>query len=120
MPLWKIAAVQMDCRIGNVPDNLENILIRLREAAKAGARLVIFPECILTGYCFNSKDEAWPFAETIPGPATDRLAKECRNLGVWCVVGLLERRPEDGALFNAAVLVGPQGLQASYRKIHLP
>ena len=110
----------MDCRLGAKAANLAVIRERLRTAHAHGARLVIFPECALTGYCFTSKEEAWPHAETVPGPATELLARDCRELGVWTVVGLLEARPSDGALFNAAVLVGPAGVAAVYRKIHLP
>jgi predicted amidohydrolase len=120
MAMWKIAAVQMDCRLGDKKGNLEQIRLNLREAAQQGARLAIFPECILGGYCFESKNEAWPHAETLPGPATEVLTEDCRRLGIYAVVGLLESRPDDGVLFNACALVGPQGLVASYRKIHLP
>jgi predicted amidohydrolase len=118
MATWKIAGVQMDCRLADKPRNLETIRTTLHEAAGHGARLVVFPECALTGYCFESKDEAWPHAETLPGPSTDALAAACRQLGVWAVVGLLERAGDD--LFNACALVGPAGLAATYRKIHLP
>jgi 5-aminopentanamidase len=118
MATWKIAGVQMDCRLGNKEHNLDVICSRLREAAKNGARLVMFPECALTGYAFASKEEALPFAESMPGPGSEAIAKECRALGVWCVFGLLEQDGSD--LFNACTLVGPQGVAAGYRKIHLP
>ena len=62
---------------------------RLREAADHGARLVIFPECALPGYCFESLAEALPHAEPVPGPSTRALAADCAELGVWAVVGLL-------------------------------
>jgi predicted amidohydrolase len=75
---------------------------------------------VLTGYCYRSFDEAWPHAETVPGPSTDALAQLCRELGVWTVVGMLEARPTDRMLFNVAVLIGPEGLRATYRKVHLP
>ena len=81
---------------------------------------MVFPECALTGYCFESKAEAWPFAETVPGPATELLTQDCRTLGAWVVVGLLEARPADGALFNACALIGPNGVAAVYRKGDLP
>src|SRR4029077_5916954 len=42
----------------------------------------------------------------------------CRELKTWAVVGLLER--DGGRVFNASVLIGPDGLHAPYRKIHLP
>jgi 5-aminopentanamidase len=118
MATWKIAAVQMDCQLGDKPRNLDTMRTRLRQAAGRGGRLVIFPECALTGYGFDSRDEALLFAEPLPGPATDTLAADCRALGVWAAFGLLER---DGAdLFNACALVGPGGFVAGYRKIHLP
>ncbi len=115
---WTIAAVQMDCQIGEKAKNLEVMRARLREAASKGARLVVFPECALTGYCFDSKEEALEFAEPLPGPSTVDLALLCRELNAWVVYGLLER--DGDRLFNACVLVGPEGLAAAYRKVHLP
>ena len=118
MTTWKIAGVQMDCRLGAVADNLADVRRLLAEAATAGANLVLFPECVLTGYCFTSRAEAWPHTETVPGPSTEALAADCRRLGVWAAVGMLERDGDD--FFNACALVGPQGSIATYRKIHLP
>lgn len=113
-----VAGVQMDCTLGDVPRNLACILDRLREAASAGARLAVFPECALTGYAFASREEARPFAEPIPGPSVRRVADACAELGVWAAFGMLER--DGDSLFNACPLVGPDGLVGSYRKVHLP
>lgn len=118
MPPWKIAAVQIDCRIGDVPGNLARVRAKLAEAAGTGARLVVFPECALSGYCFTSKAEAMPHSEPLPGPASRAIAEDCARLGVFAVVGLLERDGE--RLFNACLLAGPEGLVGTYRKIHLP
>src|SRR5262249_25058741 len=71
-----------------------------------------------TGYSYESKEDAWPHAETLPGPATQAVAADCRELGVWAVFGLLER--DGDRLFNACALVGPRGFIAGYRKIHRP
>jgi predicted amidohydrolase len=120
MDRWKIAGVQTDIAFADREGNLARTREQLRAAAGRGANLILFPECTLTGYCFDSKDEAWPHAETIPGPSTEQLAEDCRRLGVWAVVGLLEARPQDGALFNAAALIGPGEVRARYRKVHLP
>src|SRR5437867_3621416 len=120
MPTWTIAGVQMDCRLADPDHNLFTIRAKLREAARRGAKLVIFPECAIPGYCFTSKAEAWEIAEPLPGPSTKALEAECRELGVWAVVGLLERDEASGELFNAAALVGPDGLAGAYRKAHLP
>jgi predicted amidohydrolase len=114
----KIAAVQMDPRLMENSSNLEKILLEAKMAANNGADLIVFPECALTGYVFTSREEAIPFMETIPGPATNKLAEYCRELGVHIVVGLLEIDADK--CFNAAVLIGPQGLVAKYRKNHLP
>src|ERR1700692_330960 len=103
MSCWKIAAVQMDCAFADKARNLETIRARLRTAAANGAQLVIFPECALPGYCYESKDEARPHAELIPGPSTQTLAADCAKLGVWAVVGLLEAAGEH--LFNACTLI---------------
>jgi predicted amidohydrolase len=119
MTTWKIAGVQMDCSFANVERNLATIRRGLADAAAMGARLVIFPECALTGYCYRSLDEALPCAQPLPGPAGDVLAADCRRLGVFAIAGLLERG-ERGELFNSCLLVGPDGLIGSYRKIHLP
>lgn len=120
MSTWKIAGVQMDCRIGNTEQNLDTMISRLDEAAGHDARLIVFPECALSGYCFESKEEAWPYAETLPGPSAGVLARECRRLDVWAVVGMLEREEGAPRMFNACALIGPHGLVATYRKIHLP
>jgi predicted amidohydrolase len=118
MAVWKIAGVQLDCQLGNLAGNLDTVCRWLAEAARNRARLAIFPECVLTGYAFDSLAEALPHGQSIPGPATDLLAAACRDHAIWTVVGMLER--DGDRLFNAAVLVGPDGLYAAYRKIHLP
>ena len=114
----RIAAVQMDVSIGQPEANLAAMLAKLKEAAAGGAKLICFPECALTGYCFDSVAEAMPFAQTLPGAATERFAQACRELDVFAVFGLLEK--DGDRLFNAAALVGPNGLIGSYRKVHLP
>ena len=114
----KVAAVQMDIKILEKEQNLEHILETLNQAARAGAKLVVFPECALTGYCFNGMDEAMPMAETIPGPSTARLAEAARKHDCTIIVGMLER--EDERLYNAAAVIAPGGVLGSHRKAHLP
>src|SRR5438046_2771500 len=120
MSTWKIAGAQIDCRLADPARNLALIRTRLRDAAARGARLVVFPECARTGYCFDSRDEALPFAEPVPGPSTETLTADCQELNVWAAVGLLEHDPTTGGLYNACALVGPHGPPLTYRKIHLP
>ncbi|HWY88896.1 MAG TPA: carbon-nitrogen hydrolase family protein, partial [Gemmataceae bacterium] len=80
MSIWKIAAVQMDCKLADRSHNFKAMLGHLRETARQGAHLTIFPECALAGYCYDSKEEAWPHAEPIPGPSTRALAALCKSL----------------------------------------
>lgn len=117
-PTIRLAGVQMDPKIGEVATNLETIIARLQEAANAGARVVVFPECALTGYGFASKAEALHYAETIPGPSLTAIALHAARLHVYAVVGMLER--DGNRLFNACALVGSGGVVGSYRKVHLP
>jgi len=114
----RVAGVQMDVQFADPAGNLDGMKRRLAEAAGEGARWVIFPECALTGYCFETREEALAVAEEIPGAATRVMAEACREWGVFAIFGLLEREGE--RLFNACALVGPEGLVGSYRKVHLP
>lgn len=118
MAAWRVAGVQTDCRLGDTAGNLAAVRAKLAAAADAGAKLVVFPECVLTGYGFPDRAAALRCAEPIPGPATDVLAADCAKRNVWAVVGLLEAA--GGKLFNACAIVGPTGSVASYRKLHLP
>lgn len=119
---FKVAGVQMDVTLGRPEQNLARMIEFLEETHRQGARLTVFPECALPGYCFESVEEALPFAETVPGPATERMTQACRNLGVFAAFGLLEvdRSQSSPRLFNACALVGPEGLIGCYRKLHLP
>ena len=114
----KLAAVQMDVKILEKQHNLEKVLAQLEAAARLGAKLVVFPECALSGYCFESKTEAWAASETVPGPASEKLAEVAKRLDCTAVVGMLERAGD--RIYNAAVVVSPQGVVGIYRKVHLP
>lgn len=118
----KIAGVQMDVTLAEPQRNLARIVAAVEETTRHGARLTVFPECAVTGYCFDSLDEARPFAVSLGedggGEIVAQLTDVCRRTDSFVVVGLLERDGE--RVFNACVLVGPSGLVGSYRKLHLP
>ena len=114
----RVAAVQMDVRFGEVAANRDAIIERLDRAADLVARFIVFPECALTGYGFSSQAEAARFAEAIPGPSLSTIAIACAMRKVYAVVGMIER---DGtSVFNTCALLGPGGVVASYRKVHMP
>jgi 5-aminopentanamidase len=114
----RIAAAQLNPRLGELAGNLELCAKAIREAAAKGAELIVLPECSLSGYMFEDRAAASAAAEAVPGPATESLAAISSESGIVSVVGLLER---DGAeLYNTAVVLGPDGLIGRYRKSHLP
>ena len=85
-----------------------------------GARLVVFPECAVSGYGFATLKAAYAAAEMIPGPTTDALVTVCHETGAYAVVGLLERGDNKAIVYNSAALIGPEGVVGVYRKAHLP
>jgi predicted amidohydrolase len=118
MPTWTVAAVQSDVRLGDRDANLAALLRRLHAAADRGARLIVFPECTLSGYGLVGRQRVDAHAEPVPGPATAAVAAVSRERGVFAAFGLLEKA--GAKVFNACALVGPGGHVATYRKTHLP
>lgn len=111
----KVACVQMDPQLGRRQRNLAQILRGIR---KARADLVVFPECALSGYGFDSRHDGMAAAEPLPGPASTAIQAVCRESRSWVILGLLERA--GSRLYNSAALIGPRGLAGVYRKAHLP
>jgi 5-aminopentanamidase len=115
---WTVAGAQCDAALGDTAANLARMLALVHAAADRGARLVVFPECALTGYCFSSRADVRAVAQALPGPATGAFADVCAKRNVFACFGLIEAAGDK--LFNACALVGPSGLVAGYRKLHLP
>ncbi|MGO9601062.1 MAG: carbon-nitrogen hydrolase family protein [Isosphaeraceae bacterium] len=115
---FRVAAMQMEPKLGQVHENLERILMKLDEAASSGARLAVFPECALSGYGFGSRNEGLQHAAAIDGPEVRKVAHMTARTGCGCIFGFLEGDGE--RLYNACVLVGPGGVVGTYRKVHLP
>jgi len=119
MSTFKIAGVQMDIKLADRDANIAAMKERLRETTAAGAELTIFPECTLTGYCFESFEEAWEVSETLlEGSSIQAMQMACSELNTHAIFGYLERVSEQ--IFNSVVCVGPGGFTANYRKVHLP
>lgn len=92
--------------------NLTRIIQLAQEGLGAGARLLVFPELSLSGPYVSAR-----MAETLDGPCVAGLVELARNLNLYLTGGLVEER--QGKLYNSTVLVGPEGLLCTYRKIHL-
>jgi predicted amidohydrolase len=101
-----------------VAGNLDRIASWIRRAANEGAELVVFPECAVNGYRYDSREEALGDAQTVPGPATDLLEGVAAETGVHVAVGIVER--DGDRLYNCAALIGPDGFVTRYRKTHIP
>jgi 5-aminopentanamidase len=114
----RVAAVQMEPKLGRVEENLDRITTGLEQAAANGARLVVFPECALSGYGFGSREEGLAHSVASDGREVSKVVELARRTGCGCIFGLLERH--GSRLFNACILVGPEGVKGTYRKVHLP
>ena len=111
----KIGFIQFEPHFGQVERNLDAAEALIR---KSDAEVLVLPECFNTGYLFLSRDEAWELGEEIPaGKTTQRLIALAKERNQVFVAGVVERSGND--LFNAAVVVSPQGHLGTYRKIHL-
>ena len=80
--------------------------------------ILVLPELCNSGYNFTGRDQARQTAEQIEdSPFLRYLAGLCGRQGSHIVTGLNERDGEK--LYNAAVLLGPEGVIGKYRKLHL-
>ena len=110
-----IAAVQTDPLLGAKAENLADMQARSRAAAAEGADLIVFPELALSGYKYKTVREARRDAEPVPGPSTAAMAATAAETGSYIVFGMLESDGQD--LYDAVVLVGPEGYVGKYSKI---
>lgn len=113
-----LAAVQTQPALGEISTNLAEMETVISALDPSPERLVVFPEMGVSGYFFGGRDRLWDLSEPVPdGPITQELEKLAAITQCYIVAGLPER--EGKALYNCAVLVGPEGYIAKYRKIHL-
>jgi predicted amidohydrolase len=117
----KIATAQFENKSGDKAYNLSVIDSLSRKAASAGAQIIAFHECSITGYTFAqhlSKDELLNVAEYIPdGTSTNSLIEIARKYELIVLAGLFEK-DTSGKIFKAYVCVDKNGLVAKYRKLH--
>lgn len=113
----QVATIQFNPALGQIERNLTRIDATVRAAARQGAELAVLPECAVTGYVYGSLAEAYQVAEPVPGPISNRLAALAARSGIYVVVGLLERVGD--AVYNTALLLGPEGIVGRYRKTHV-
>ena len=115
----RVAVVQMVS--GHVvADNLERARLRVLEAARGGAALVVLPEYFaLMGLADTDK---LAVAEAFGhGPMQDAVAQMARESGIWLVAGTLPLAGQNpGRVRNSCLVFSPAGeCVARYDKIHL-
>lgn len=110
----RVAAVQFRPDFGCVEANLDRMLAAM---ARETADLFVLPELALSGYVFESRDEVAALSQTADGLELGRVAEAAVAMQAAVVVGFAERA--GGQVFNSALLAGPGGERAIYRKIHL-
>jgi predicted amidohydrolase len=103
---------------GEIRRNVESVLGRLDRIDRGAADLIVLPELFNSGYQFISRREVSELSEEVPeGFTTRRLCEFAGDKKLWLVAGLPERAGK--VIYNSAVLIGPKGYVATYRKIHL-
>jgi NAD+ synthase (glutamine-hydrolysing) len=130
VPQLRIALAQVNATVGDLTGNAELIVEWTRRAAERGARIVVFPEMMLTGYPVEDLALRASFVEasieTVHSVA-ERLGAEGLG-GVAVVTGYLDRRADlaprtglpKGAPLDAAALLYGGHVVITSAKHHLP
>ena len=129
-PKFKAAAVQAAPCFLDTPATLRKVGNLVREAAGAGARIVVFPEVFVSGYPYwnwlkNPLDgSAWfqrlyQSAIDVPGPEVEELCGLARENGIYIAIGVNERGEHSvGTIYNTNLLISPEaGLVNRQRKL---
>ena len=116
----RVALLQESDR-GSRDANLDAIEAGLRDAAAAGAGLVLLQELHNGPYfCQHESVDEFDRAETSPGPSTERLGALAAELKLVVVASLFERRAA-GLYHNTAVVFDRSAaIAGKYRKMHIP
>ncbi len=116
----RVAAVQMESKAGDKAANLKTIEKFVAKAAKAGVKVIAFPECCITGYWFirNLTPQGLAdLAEKVPsGPSTQRIVALANKYKVTIGAGLVETGAK-GFYHNSYVVALPDGTTHCHRKL---
>ena len=130
LPRFKVAAVQASPVFLDTPATVDKVCSLVREAAVAGAQLVVFPEVFISAYPYWSwvgtpvAGSPWfqklcESAIDVPGPEVARVAQAARECGVHIAIGINERAAHSvSTIYNTMLLIGPDGkLLGRHRKL---
>ncbi|SDN04728.1 N-carbamoylputrescine amidase [Lachnospira pectinoschiza] len=116
----KVAAVQFACT-RNVDENIATADKYVREAAKAGANIVLIPELFERQYfCQERRYDYYDFATSIEdNKAVNHFIELAKELSVVVIVSVYEK--DITRLFNSVVVIDADGTNlGTYRKTHIP
>ena len=114
-----VAAIAQYAPLATTELNAEAMQPLVRQAADAGAQLVVFPE--YSQAFSHGLGSSWSGRyEALDGPFVQALSTmSSRHGGIVVVAGMLAKNREGEKPLNTLVAVGPSGLLASASKIHL-
>jgi NAD+ synthetase len=112
----RLALAQVNATVGDIAGNVRKILSACDRAKEAGARLVVFPEMVVTGYPPEDLLLRASFLEENLA-AGRKVAGSVR--GITAVVGFADRDAK-GRAYNAAGIAAGGRALGVYRKMHLP
>jgi NAD+ synthase (glutamine-hydrolysing) len=126
----RIAMAQVNATVGDLDGNSDLIVAWTRRAAEQDARLVVFPEMMLTGYPVEDLALRWSFVDASIAKlraTAERLAAEGLG-GIAVVTGYLDRKADStprvglpaGAPLDAAAVLYDGQVQVTSAKHHLP
>jgi len=110
----KISLIQTDIAWNDPKENIARCERLTPQALATGGEILVFPEMFTCGFSMPSGDMARQSATE----GLRYLTSVANKNGVW-TLGSLPEIGETGELFNTAWLCSPDGVHASYRKIHL-
>ncbi|WP_413741163.1 carbon-nitrogen hydrolase family protein [Sodalis sp. RH15] len=113
---FNAAVIQTLAVLGDIEANIALAAAGVREAVRQDAKLIVLPECMNTGYLFDSAAHCRALAEPVDGRYCRALAALCREYNVFIASGMTEIA-EDGKIYNSGVLFNPAGdLICHYQK----
>ena len=92
-----------------------------RDAAEQGAQVICFQELFYGPYFCQVQDKKfYEYAESVPGPTTERFQALAKELGMVMVLPMYEQE-QPGFLYNTAAVLDADGSYlGKFRKQHLP
>jgi predicted amidohydrolase len=116
--MTRIACCQLAPEFGDVDGNTARAAVAIRRAVEQGARIVVLPELVSTGYVFADADEARALAEPADGPTVTGWRHLADELDAVVVAGFCELG-DDGRIYNSAAVLVPGAEPVVHRKTHL-